>query len=467
MDHIYKKKYIKYKTKYLHMRDHVGGSFDLNEEIYTGSNANVTNIDKIKYIAGPVSLTIINNAKYKKKVYLFGDHHVYTDKFVCDGNATNENTIYLPDYLKYYFDKNKNTPIDLFIELPYTATKNIPIMKLNMIENMRKKFEPCFRLLTDKTECRQEYPLIRFHAMDIRKYLPRTSDNINTITKLYDYITYIKTVLCDEESYNNNKIEALVQINSIKDIIDKTDIHLIEIFKFIVNESTHKTIYDKVNITLKFLVDVNTKYYEKKADIICALSRIQSELQIYYTKTTPVPPELLKTIEKYIGDKNGIYDTIDDGFWNVVESSPKLKKNVGNVVREFFKPEIYHKMNDDHNNSVKNIMKSGNMTCADALWFDGFLSTIYGLALMDVYLLGRMFKTFSPKLLTDVSTPMSADNIIIIAGDTHIRAYINFFKGLDDSEFLYESSASDIQDTIKNPSIRCVNTGNQSLDKLF
>src|SRR5688500_13527622 len=107
-----RQKSIKYQFK------KIGGSFDLDELTYEPHNENI-NFENVKYIAGPVSLVIIENEKYKKKLYLFGDKHVFTNKFDCQGNATPVNTIYLPDYLRYYFDKTKNIPLALFIEIHY------------------------------------------------------------------------------------------------------------------------------------------------------------------------------------------------------------------------------------------------------------------------------------------------------------------------------------------------------------
>lgn len=466
MNEIYKKKYIKYKTKYL--REQYGGTFDLNENTYTGLNTVDIKPNEIEYIAGPVSLTVINNTKYNKKIYLFGDIHTYADKFTCDGNATNENTIYLPDYLKYYFDKNKNIPTDLFMESHYMANKIIPSLQNTVLENIQKKFSPCFKLLSDKTECREQYPHIRFHTMDIRYYMPKISDNINIFTHLLEYISYTQKILCDETVYNDNISDIKNYISDINSIIPKNDTYNTQVIKQLLEmldeKPSFKSVNKIINFALSTLIALNTTYCDKKADLINMLVRTQSELCIYNAKITHIPPHFLNTIRDYIGDEYiGIYDNIDDKFWNLVESSLKIKKNLSKIVRDNFEPKIYTKTNKYMNEAIKNIMKSGNMSCNDALSFSSFLGTVYGSALMDVYLLGRIFKTFSPKLIIDIPTPSSADNIIIIAGNAHIDTYIDFFTKIDGSIFLYKSPPlSSVSDILKNPSIRCVNVGNRA-----
>ena len=98
----------------------LGGIYDLDENNFEGINVNDSkntniNLSNMKYIAGPISFYIIYNQIYNKMIYLFGDYHLSTDTFKCDNtnnphidDATNDNTIYLPIYLKQLFDHEKD-----------------------------------------------------------------------------------------------------------------------------------------------------------------------------------------------------------------------------------------------------------------------------------------------------------------------------------------------------------------------
>ena len=174
---MYKQKYIKYKSKYLSLKNiQKAGTFYLDEGAYSKIRSpdlrNIpVDLTNTKYIAGPMSLTIMFNKDLNKKIYLFGDVHVYTSFFDC-GVDDEKNTIYLSDYLNKYLSEEKNKTIDLFIELPYQLNKNkiIPSMKYGILENIKHIVDPCFKLLSDKSECKKIYPNVRFHAMDIRYY---------------------------------------------------------------------------------------------------------------------------------------------------------------------------------------------------------------------------------------------------------------------------------------------------------
>jgi len=147
---LYKSKYIKYKTKYLNLKYQQGGIFNLDEQNYQNISPTILRSKKYKnhnpkYIAGPISLTIINNVKFNKKIYMFGDVHKYTSSFDCGPNDDTE-TIYLPEYLNNFFSTLTNKYVDLFIELPYQAekTKPIPEMEPGILNTIRHIVDPIF-----------------------------------------------------------------------------------------------------------------------------------------------------------------------------------------------------------------------------------------------------------------------------------------------------------------------------------
>ena len=158
----------------------------------------------------------------------------------------------------------------------------------------------------------------------------------------------------------------------------------------------------------------------------------------------------------YIGNENGIYTDMDGQFWDLVEFSPKLQNNLSEVVKNNFEPNINLNYNSstrkisNANNIIKEMVKSNKLRYASIYVIDHILQ-YYKLALMDIYMLGRIFKKFEQKSSTDIFSE-SANNIIIIAGQKHIESYINFFNKIG-SNILYQFSP--IVERI-TPENRCV-----------
>ena len=453
---MYYGKYIKYKKKYFDAKQYIrGGLFDINEKTFVANNKDIIlDTARLKYIVGPISLTIIFNSKYNKKIYLFGDKHVAaSDNIDCASDITNDNAIYLPDYLKYYFDKTKNIPIDLFIELPYQQDKFVPSMQKGMINNTRIQFEPCFKFLTDKYECNKLYPNIRYHSMDIRKYLPHDNKLTNNekfitdITLILNYIESINRLQTDEDSYD--------------DLIDKAQATTTGVFNDIANDPYITNEYNELLATYYEgdpIVLINNVWNFIKNNTSFNNTSLLNELDFLshllsmYLNDVVIPPSIMDIIRKYFGDENGIYSDIDKKFWNGIKSSPKLSKNLNTIVEENFDTNIYLKYKTFPNDFMKEIMSSGIISPLNGAYLHSFIAFMYFNTVMDVYLLGRMFKNFTRIDSKDISAE-TAENIYVIAGDYHIVRYINFLKKLNSSVILYNEQHNN--NTVSS-SDRCV-----------
>src|SRR5437763_1762246 len=106
----YKNMYRCNKINYFHLNKILGGFFSFNEKSYKNDHTKTsTFINKnIKYIAGPISLYVVYDLQENKKIYLFGDVHIATNKGFDCGSNDELTTIYLPEYLKYIFENNKD-----------------------------------------------------------------------------------------------------------------------------------------------------------------------------------------------------------------------------------------------------------------------------------------------------------------------------------------------------------------------
>ena len=491
----YYQKYKKYKQKYLNQR---GGEYKLDENNYDPNM--ITNIQNPKYIAGPVSIYHIRNEEFDKNIYLIGDIHISTDTFKCaseinslEDDSSPSNTIYFPQYLKYLFEMEKTKVIDVFIEIHYLGNKIVPQMKEGMIENVRRQFEPCFRKITDKVECNRLYPNVRFHVMDIRYYMQKYDIALTDITTLAEYIKQSKDIMLNKDHYDKIPIYLDEIVQEIFDSIRNDEIvtyqfnDLLNVagFDASLQTSTNNSIMLKSIYELLIFANTNREYLETKYyDILGRLMSLKN-LLMAYNNYVEVPDFIIDMIRKYLGDENGIYPDIDTKLIDVIRSSPLLTKNVNNYVIENFKPNILEQyVKSDFQFKISDIIKTKKLTAIDAINFDHFYSVIYGsskiyvnacihicfrvgfhcyamefceakrtknicvcmqthiflqcgAALMDMYILGRLFKKFVPKTEDDISAEY-AKNIIIITGARHTQTYLEFFKKIN-SEVLYET----------------------------
>lgn len=142
-------------------------------------------------------------------------------------------------------------------------------------------------------------------------------------------------------------------------------------------------------------------------------------------------PNQIDFIKRYIFDEtsNILYDDkiLLDNRWKIAESCPKIQRNIKNIhdkLKEHYQDELLTFINKDKCSVVSDIfsklIRNNHINDKDhnikIIW--NFL-TKYSIFFMDIYLLGRMYKSFQPK---------SADNVIVLTGVNHTKNLINYFK---------------------------------------
>jgi hypothetical protein len=422
-------KYIRHKIKYLNYKNQYGGTFEIDETKYV--NKQYTNIQDIKYLAGPISQIVISIPNYNKKIYLFGDLHTHTDNlgFECDSKSTNSNSIYFPDYLEYYLNKTTKI-IDVFTELAYQSDKFVPSVRDGLINNIRKQFEQCFSSLRNKTACQQKYPNVRFHAMDIRHFRNSESYQSNE-APLIEFNNVLKTIEIWNHLYNIHKplhkIYMLQLVNIIQEIGEHCDDNNLKKYSEIASNfyNDHSKYTETIVNIYKMLptIFVGEHNIAIKNDIEDRLKNLLNCL--LWTGKQDLTEMIVNIIRKYIGDENGFYANANTNFWVLVNTSPKLQRNLNKVVSDNFNPNLDQSMYKEFDNNFKEMLKSKKIDSEMTAYLYTLLSNI-GTSLMDVYMLGRIFKQFKQKLPNDISAE-TADNIIIVAGHMHIKNYSNFF----------------------------------------
>jgi len=354
--------------------DFVGGSIvPYNEEKYDISKLNINNIEDLKYITGPVKMTVLTGLN--RIIYLIGDVHIYTNKgFECEPynekKEYNNNSLYFPDYLFRLIQKNKKEQFDVFIELAYAQDKKKSSYEEGMLENINRLFEICLEDLNYKDPCRKKFPNLRFHAMDIRKYSDNfIGDNISLVTSFRNWMD------------DNKKNQVNIKLNR----------------------------------------------------------------------------EHVIFISKFIGNKDGTYDNIDKKFWELIGFSDKLKKNfmdmpdkkVKEVIMNYYSDKIKKLINPKLNVEIKLMMLTNGKEEMnfekdnyDALFYF-FIE--YGVYIMDIYILGRLFKKFNDPDKNKQFTK----NSVIIAGNSHIKNYEEVLKKIGfNVVFNYEVSRTNIDSMI-------------------
>jgi hypothetical protein len=481
----YSKKYIKYKSKYLNLK---GGEFKLNEMEFSNIKPDVLRAQNLyvndkKYIAGPISYS---NIKYKNKtIYLFGDIHTYTESYTCGPDDENA-TIYLPNYLHDILS-NTNKVIDVFMESPYNYEKIGIKSKTNsgLLYNMSHITYPCFYDIKNKSECNKIYPHVRFQSIDIRDYYDKNYlDNIKTedeaieilenyeeddfmvkfndmigknkndldkILMLEHYLLSLDYWLMNYKTYLHNllKIDTLTDINA-KEFMNKIidggsqfdEIGFSDFFgevPEIIREyiENHKDNLD--NNKLKIIADDVSKNY---MNIIMDISKQKND---FYKVVDKKVNELFKNLlEKYIIDDNKLlpYDQIKNNFFSLIQTNPKIMKNLQNnydLIKDNYDLHLSNKnMITDNmlvkiNNAIEKYYDNNNSISIlkDSIQFKNYMM-LFSASIMDVYTLGRMLRTYD-----DGS---ESNNIIIIGGKAHTDRYINFFKKIGGDEiFSYDN----------------------------
>ena len=398
------------------------GLFDLDEVTYDGTS-NITNLNNIKYIAGPVSrYEIVIGVKH---ISLFGDVHLAAKHFTCGPNkddANNYNTVYLPDYLEYKF-RTVTRPTNLFIELP----DNIGEMTDGMLDNIRKKFAKCFGGIVCLS-----YPLVTFHAMDIR-YYDNPTDTINSLYQFNEFITNAIDSLYNKRRYDL-RVDAIKRQVGI--IGEAVQINTKLTYQNIVTNSTN--IIQLTDNVLNFLTTHNIRHFDNSYN---KLVEWKTDV-MKYQGAVVLPDSAYNFIKTYIGDESGTYADVDDRWWKFVGSSHKLNIDTDNEIVRRFKPDIWNRYLHFVNvykpnmtadvDCIRNLMQTRSVNMSNYELVQLFCVSYYA-SMMDIYIIGQMFADDT--------------DAVVVAGDIHvvyiakflieIGAYVMMKVAVDDKEIDY------------------------------
>ena len=429
----YKSEYNKYKKRYLKLKTNnkkklfqMGGDFQVDEEdFYADGNINKIldkQIDELKYIAGPVKMTILCGP-FNKIVYLIGDIHIHTNKgFICGPNDEKQ-SLYFPEYMLRLIKKNSSNQFDIFVELPYHHTKRSRIMKEGMIQNINELFNFCFTNLYDKEKCQTFFPNARFHAMDIRWYAGELSEGSDYIKVFTSFRNIIDKFIDNEEVLLRFEILELLVYN-IQQIDEyKTQINITE-QDFITSS------LELIGETLSFenTIKIYTWIYDiiKGIDDDTVLKFKDNYIELSKLLTKKLEPEYINFIKEFMGDENGLYDDIDQRFWKLIERSDKLNRNFSSLTpkdREYVKlyystliREFKEEYKKDIDPIINNISTKEEINFSDINKLSDLLHE-FAVMIMDIYILGRLFKEY-------------VQNSIIIAGRNHTDKYEDILKNI-------------------------------------
>jgi hypothetical protein len=411
---MYEHKYIKYKKKYAAIKKSmIGGNNTLDEDNYDPTTIiSPEQYDTFKYLFGPISLYIIKNNL--NTIYLYGDQHVYS----TDVNMTDK--IYLPDYLEKMFSNNFNTQFDLFIELPYTTSKKIGKVQTGLIENINKKFNVCFRNLADKFTCREKYPNVRFHAIDLRKYYEESTDGYT----LFGYYTRYANILREHENDLNQLLTDLIngQINE-NEYIKLFKEHLDILFRFF----DEKTIY-------------------RKEDLIHSIKQMLVDEINKFSKYYSVDSDFNKIFNEYFEQKS-------DKLYEKYTKMMRLYDNISEKEKNGFFGEI---LEYGIENKQYNIFRETNIVMNELL--NAVIDYVddINIVVMDIYCLFRMIKCRK--------YDKYCKNIIVIAGYNHITNYLSFLTKHYDYSIKYSKQSRALELITETAKIRNAYNDNKISD---
>lgn len=372
----YKNKYLKYKNKYISSKTMIGGVTHniLDEENYDPNQESNNDFTNFKHLFGPVTYYVLQNEN--KTIYLFGDYHLY------NSNVDMTDKIYLPDYLNNLFSNYSNSQFDMFIELPYTNTKQIDEIQHGLIDNIRMKFNECFNNLIDKKQCENKYKNVRFHATDLRFYY-RELDN--TVPTFFNILTIRSNLYNEQKQRFEDTLQKLR-----KGEVSNND------YLQVLNEFYNQVSQENQNILGKDEFKKSLKLQLENVDKVA--KHLNND-------------DLYKISNDYV-DVN--IDTIyyDYLMWKKQLLLLVEKKD---LLLEFINSDLLKRGYDSLEKLQGNFIHAINA-------FKMYVTTVNEYMIMDIYTIFRTMRC-------DAYNPR-CKNLIIIAGNGHIIDYVNFYKSI-------------------------------------
>ena len=333
-------------------------------------------IPKTFYISGLFTFAVYENIKLNKKIYLLGEHHNYEG--ICDMTNKTDN---LPVYNANNF---------FFLLLGY-------FIKDKTIYNSNNKLDVFLELYYN--------PVNNKFLDDLNdRYKPNSGYMNDTLYNLYSAHCkpqYIKNKKREEQKNSNINIDINYELclfepyvryhhSDLRDIDDEFTRYINDIYALYFSNNDkftnkYSSVYDNIKLldlyrSSKFINKINKQ-----------IKNISNNSDIKY-------------IQKFFKD------SIKD-FDNYINSGDM---NYNNVL----------KIHNNNNNNSNNYHKKDKLLETDA-------------SMMDLYLLGRVFRSFD-------KGSYNSTNIIIYTGNNHIKNYIRPLKILDFEE-KYRFNSTDLE----------------------
>lgn len=353
--------YTKNKNQYLNSK-FKGGNFNFIEKNYYEEYNKLNNDSQYKipknpkYIAGPVSFTIMHRKEDNRIIYMFGDlHNICNENSFYCGDNDEKTTVYLPDYLNQVFKTNKDLKIDFFVEAAYLKETQQINGKINYEECLLSKtinfFGDCFDELKKRenqinTKCRKHFNNIRFHLTDIRKTRNFESSKKNLMSEFV--INSLQTNFVDDV-----------------DILGKTfSDYFSAVTKIIYNFMNNEELLESI----KKLINVNNKKYisninelnriEKKMNFLIELISVygikESLKKDFYFEMNEVTELILMKMDIYIISDviNELMTICSDMFLSMIKI---ISEKIKNYVSESYKSTCDDKIITLRNKNTENL----------------------------------------------------------------------------------------------------------------
>jgi len=260
---------------------------------------NDINLDNIEHITGIKHLDILKSDALGVNFILLGDIHVISRDGLYD-QADAGKIIYLPYYLDALFKKHEDKQFDLMIEsVPdddnISLDDNLKRYKDTVIKSTMIQFGVCYQGINNRSECRKEWPNVRFHEVDVRYYL---AEDINKN----------KNAIPIHASKISNIIIQLQMINNVLFKSDETNIiaktHMYNNLVHIINHL--QSLYRGTNNLLQIMENIrNEKAYKEKYAELTYIEQINdyiSNHMTYILYSHDIINQFLTLSKKKIGD---------------------------------------------------------------------------------------------------------------------------------------------------------------------
>ena len=339
----------------------------INESNFTKTDMRNIDLSQVEQINGLPYLDILSSLFFNSTIILFGDVHLITKKgFVGDTNKS----LYLPLYLDALFKKYPRKQFDLITETPYNKNENYIMKGSNsgILGNIVKQFIGCYRNIYDKTDCITEYPNLRVHMTDIRKIQPSIVNKL-TSSDNEDKLNSFKNL--------GAKLEPWINYDWLTSISNRI------LDSFYLDDKIEDNIGNEILLEMKRVIDNYSKHGEFGEFMFNLLESENS---------------------KFIKYRN-------------IEGYDKLKYYIIHQL------ELIYYCYNPRDNIYKLISRCKDF---DIVEINGVIKSFKrliistGVAIFDYYSLIRFLK---------IKRYGNANNIIMIAGATHIkniRAFINY-----------------------------------------